>query len=281
MTIVTIVVLVLLGGTAAAAFGVRSLWNSSGGDVASECTVGDYQVDTSQAAVASTMVGVVITRGLPERAAVLVLAAGLQESKLRNVPSGEGDRDSVGVLQQRPSQGWGTIAQLNDLHYATGAFLDAMLRQSNWQTRPLADVIQQVQVSIDGSLYAQHEPEAQALADALTGHTAAGITCTFSKPTVVVSPEQLTTDVTADLPVNSPVTNDVLRSVTVPGAGWATAAWFVANADRLGIDSVSYNSQTWTRTKTWHPTDKSDLKAGAGTDSGSVAAVLAPAPKSS
>ena len=77
------------------------------------CTFGDYSTDNAQASIAATMVGVVSTRGLPERAAVLVLAAGLQESKLRNIPAGQGDRDSIGVLQQRPSQGWGTPAELN------------------------------------------------------------------------------------------------------------------------------------------------------------------------
>ena len=45
---------------------------------------------------------------------MLVLAAGLQESKLSNLAPGEGDRDSVGVLQQRPSQGWGTPGQAAD-----------------------------------------------------------------------------------------------------------------------------------------------------------------------
>src|SRR5436309_1098828 len=91
---------------------------------ADSCRAGAYVVNPDQAAVASTMVGVVLQRRLPERAAVLALAAGLQESKLNNLPAGSGDRDSVGVLQQRPSQGWGTEDQLNDVHYATGAFLD-------------------------------------------------------------------------------------------------------------------------------------------------------------
>ncbi len=174
-------VLILI--TAAVAFGVRLLLHTATtSSTANGCVVGQYHVSTDQAAVASTMVGVVITRGLPERAAVLVLAAGLQESKLTNLATGDGDRDSVGVLQQRPSQGWGTVAQLNDVHFATGAFLDALLKQSDWQTKPLAEAIQTVQISADGDLYAQHEPEAQALADALTGTTLAGISCHFPTP---------------------------------------------------------------------------------------------------
>jgi hypothetical protein len=252
LMVLATVVAVLLAVTAGVAFGVRLLLRSvNGTSAAHSCTIGDYSVDPDQAAVASTMVGVVITRGLPERAAVLVLAAGLQESKLRNLASGDGDRDSVGVLQQRPSQGWGTVAQLGDLHFATGAFLDALQKQPNWQTEPLADAIQAVQISADGSLYAQHEGEAQALADALTGVNPAGISCSFPSPKQVASVQQVSAGVSADLPVNPPEVDASQRSVSVPGATWATAAWFVANADRFGIDSVGYAQREWTRAKGW------------------------------
>src|SRR5581483_1512805 len=94
-----------------AAVVIHAVWNTTKAAIYEHCTVGDYDIDPGQAAVASTMVGVVTRRGLPERAAVLALAAGLQESKLTNLPPNAGDRDSVGVLQQRPSQGWGTPAQ--------------------------------------------------------------------------------------------------------------------------------------------------------------------------
>ena len=115
------------------------------------------------------MVSVVIRRGLPERAAVLIIAAGLQESKLRNIPAGQGDRDSVGVLQQRPSQGWGTAAQLADVQYATGRFLDALVKLPNWQTDSMAVAIQDVQVSADGRAYAKHEAQATSISNALLG----------------------------------------------------------------------------------------------------------------
>ena len=253
LLVLAVVVAVLLVVTAGVAFGVRLLLRAaSGTTTATACTVGDYTVDPDQASVAATMVGVVITRGLPERAAVLALAAGLQESKLRNLASGSGDRDSVGVLQQRPSQGWGTVEQLSDLHYATGKFLDALIKLPNWQTEPLADAIQAVQISADGSLYAQHEGEAQALADAFTGATPAGIDCTFPTPKTPATVAEVSAGVSADLPVNAPSVDPARRSVTVPGAAWATAAWFVANAQRFGLDSVGYNQRQWTRGKGWH-----------------------------
>jgi hypothetical protein len=255
--VATVVVLVVL---TACAFGLRALWRAAQShSTAEECRVGDYALDPGQASVASTMTGVVIRRGLPERAAVLVLAAGLQESKLVNLAQGDGDRDSVGVLQQRPSQGWGTPAELSDVHIATGKFLDALLKIDGWETMPLADAIQKVQISVDGSFYARHEGEAQALSDALTGHAPAAITCTFPKPTEVAPAQQVATLVAKDLPVNKPAAAE--PTVSVPGASWATAAWFVANAERLGIDSVAFSGKTWTRAHGWRPDKKAPTGA--------------------
>jgi hypothetical protein len=242
----SVVALVVIAG----GVGLRVLWVSAQRHVSDTgCVFGDYELDTGQAAIASTMVGVVTTRALPERAAVLALAAGLQESKLQNLVSGQGDRDSVGVLQQRPSQGWGTPEQLNDVNYATGAFLNALVKISGWQSLPLAEAIQKVQVSADGSLYAAHEPEAQSLADRLTGNPPAGVTCSFDKPTQIAATSTVASQVRRDLPVNSPTTSPT--TVSVPGAAWQTAAWFVVNADRLGIDQVSYDAKVWTRAKGW------------------------------
>lgn len=241
---------IVLAACVGAAFGVHALWNAVKTHFTADgCTIGVYELDTSQAAVASTMVGVVTRRGLRERAAVLVLAAGLQESKLRNLAPGDGDRDSVGVLQQRPSQHWGTQAQLTDVRYATGAFLDALVKVPEWEQLDVAVAVQDVQISADGSLYTQHQSEAQALSDALTGKPPAAITCSFRKPTEVAAVTTVAVQVSKDLPIKAPTTAG--RSVTVPGGGWQTAAWFVANADRLGIDKVGYDARQWTRADGW------------------------------
>lgn len=237
-------------------FGVRAILHVAQQQLSyPHCDVGDYEIDTDQAAVAATMVGAV-TRfrpALPERAAVLVLAAGLQESKLTNLPPGAGDRDSVGVLQQRPSQGWGnySAARLTSVSEATREFLAALIKVPHWRTLPLAEAIQDVQISADGSAYAKHEGEAQALADALQGHRPAALTCSFGKPSVVASTARVVGLLRRDLPVNPPVTSG--RTITVPGAAWQTAAWFVAYADRLGIDSVTYGGKRWTRADGWRP----------------------------
>lgn len=219
------------------------------GRVSARCSFGAYTTDTGQASVAATMVGVVLQRGLPERAAILTITAAWQESKLRNIAPGSGDLDSVGVLQQRPSQGWGTAQELADVAIATQRFLDALLKVPDWQTEPTAEVIQAVQISADGSLYTQHERKSTAMAEALTGALPEGVSCRFDAPDRVASPTAVAVLVARELPVAAPVVNGA--QVAVPGASWATAAWFVANADRLGIDSVAYSARTWSRTGGW------------------------------
>lgn len=254
-----IVLVVVLG----IAVGARLLWNTAKSALAYDhCTIGTYELDPDQAATAATMVGAVTSYqpALPARAATLVLAAGLQESKLRNIAPGAGDRDSVGVLQQRPSQDWGkvpgqpdTIAdrtkRLSDVFFATTTFLDHLVNVPKWQSIPLADAIQAVQISADGTAYARHESEAQTLADALQGRQAAAINCTFSPPTVVAAPTTVAAQLKTELPVNPPTTT--ATTVTVPKAGWQTAAWLVAHADQLGIEQVAFAGKKWTRAGAW------------------------------
>ncbi|MDT4922198.1 MAG: hypothetical protein QOI15_3100 [Pseudonocardiales bacterium] len=252
VVVLTIAIVAVGGGLA-----LKALWNTAKSHLASDtCTVGggDYVIDTDQASVAAAMVGAV-TRyrvALPERATVLVLAAALQESKLTNLAPGEGDRDSVGVLQQRPSQGWGNgnAAALTDVGEATTEFLDALVDVPHWRTRPLAAAVQAVQISADGSAYAQHEPEAKALADALQGKKREGITCDFEKPTVVATAAKVADQASSELGIDTPQVVDQL-TVRVPGAHWQTVAWFVANANRLGIERVAYAEREWSRTDGW------------------------------
>lgn len=129
----------------------------------------------SQLQIAGAGVAVVRQRGLPAAAAVDLLAAGMQESDLMNLPYG--DRDSVGWLQQRPSQGWGTVAQIMDPVYAAGQFLDRLVQVTGWQNLPAARAIQDVQASADGALYAQWVPMATALAASLLGDPSVALRC--------------------------------------------------------------------------------------------------------
>jgi hypothetical protein len=110
---------------------------------------------------AATIADVGRSRGLSERAVVIALATAQQESRLRNLDYG--DRDSLGLFQQRPSQGWGTPAQVQDPVYAAGKFYDRLVEVPDWSTRPLTEVAQSVQKSGFPDAYAQWETMAEEL----------------------------------------------------------------------------------------------------------------------
>ncbi len=110
-------------------------------------------LDTDQAGIAATIAGVAARHRLPQRAVTIALAAALQESQLQNLDYG--DRDSVGVFQQRPSQGWGTTAELEDPVYATTKFFAALVRVPGYTKMPVDQAAQDVQHSADGSAYEQ------------------------------------------------------------------------------------------------------------------------------
>ncbi|MEV4090502.1 hypothetical protein AB0J43_60570, partial [Nonomuraea fuscirosea] len=128
---------------------------------------GTIGLDTEQARISATIAAVAARRRLPERAVVIAYATALQESKLSNL--GYGDRDSVGVFQQRESQGWGRKKQLMDPVYATNKFFAALVKVKNYRKIPLADAAQAVQRSAGGYAYAPHEGDAKILAAAFTG----------------------------------------------------------------------------------------------------------------
>ncbi|WP_327071847.1 C40 family peptidase [Kitasatospora sp. NBC_01302] len=103
--------------------------------------------------------------GVPARGQVIALAVALQESGLRNLTGG--DRDSLGLFQQRPSQGWGTREQILDPVYASQKFYGALLAVPGWQQLPLTVAAQRVQQSAYPDAYASHEALATALQQAI------------------------------------------------------------------------------------------------------------------
>jgi peptidoglycan DL-endopeptidase CwlO len=138
-------------------------------------TAAGITLSASQLQIAGAGVAVAKQRKLPAQASVDIIAAGMQESHLTNLSGG--DRDSVGWLQQRPSQGWGTAAQIMDPVYAAGKFFDKLITISGWQTEAPADAIQAVQSSGDASLYARWVPMARAVAASLLGDTSVALQC--------------------------------------------------------------------------------------------------------
>ena len=122
-------------------------------------------ITPEQAGNAATIAVVAWDRGLPDRAVVIALATAQQESGLRNIDYG--DRDSLGLFQQRPSQGWGTEAQVQDPVYAAGIFYDRLVGVPGWDTGRLTDVAQTVQRSGFPEAYQKHEAMAIDLTAAL------------------------------------------------------------------------------------------------------------------
>ena len=139
---------------------------------------GVVDLSVTQMGNAGTIAAVAIGRNLPERAVTISLATAMQESRLENLTAG--DRDSIGLFQQRPSQGWGTPAQIGDPVYATNKFLDKLVQIPGYAQIPLTVAAQDVQHSGYPDAYAQHEADATTLAGALTGRVPASMNCTVN-----------------------------------------------------------------------------------------------------
>lgn len=122
---------------------------------------------TAQIENATTIYQVSVSLGLPPYAAVIAIATAMQESSLNNL--NYGDRDSLGLFQQRPSQGWGTAAQITDPVYAATKFYDALVKVKNWQGIPLTQAAQDVQRSAYPDAYAHWQTDAEYLVSTVSG----------------------------------------------------------------------------------------------------------------
>ncbi|MFG3439010.1 hypothetical protein ACGF0J_17340 [Nonomuraea sp. NPDC047897] len=205
---------------------------------------GADELDIEQAQISATIAAVAARRRLPERAVVIAYATALQESKLQNLAWG--DRDSVGVFQQRPSQGWGTVKQLTDPVYATNKFFAALVKVKNYRKLPLAEAAQAVQRSAAGYAYGPHEPRARILAAAFTGRVPRAVHC-WHPPAPAkgakgrsAPPQARTAEARRQL---ARAIGDT--AVTNRRRGWLIAAWSVAHAQKYGVSRVGYGGATW------------------------------------
>ena len=103
------------------------------------------RLTNEQAKNASIIVAESYNRGLSEQAAVIALATAWQESGLRNL--NYGDRDSLGLFQQRPSYDWGTEEQIMDPWYSSGRFYEELIKFEGWESTDVNDIAQKVQRS--------------------------------------------------------------------------------------------------------------------------------------
>jgi murein DD-endopeptidase MepM/ murein hydrolase activator NlpD len=142
--------------------------------------------NAEQIANATAIVQVGQQMKVPPRGWVIAIATALQESALTNLGDlgSRNDHDSLGLFQQRPSQGWGTPAQIMDLRYSSRKFFEHLLAVSGWEKLPLTVAAQRVQLSAYPDAYAKHEANASRIVNAITGGAAqAGATSgTCAKP---------------------------------------------------------------------------------------------------
>lgn len=206
---------------------------------------GSYTLAAQQADEASIIAAVAERLGLPDHAVTVALATSLQESKLRNLSYG--DKDSVGLFQQRPSEGWGTRAEILDPVYAATAFYRRLVQVPGWQTMPVTDAAQMVQHSDAPLAYGQWATEARTLARALTGEVPAGLSCTV-RSYHAGAPTAAALDTAEKTDLGQP-------GFGVPVSakrGWELATWAVAHAYDDHVRAVSFAGRTWTSGVGWH-----------------------------
>lgn len=129
-----------------------------------------------QAANAQLIVRIGRELGVPDRGIAIALGTAMQESWIRNLDWG--DRDSLGLFQQRPSTGWGTADEVRDTVRSIKAFYGGpsdpngsrtrgLLDVPGWESMAYADAAQAVQISAYPERYAQWESPAYAWLAAL------------------------------------------------------------------------------------------------------------------
>ena len=137
------------------------------GKLAPGTTLDGQTLDAEQLTDAGLIVAAGQHLGIPEPGETIALATAMQESGLHNLD--HGDRDSLGLFQQRPSQGWGTTSQIMDPTYSATAFYKALANVGGWAAMPTTDAAQAVQHSAYPQAYAKWAQLAHDLATSLDG----------------------------------------------------------------------------------------------------------------
>ncbi|GGN28410.1 hypothetical protein FHR83_007852 [Actinoplanes campanulatus] len=220
-----------------------------------ECTVsaeGEVTLDSAQMANAATIAAVGVRRGMPEQAVVVALATAFQESELENLDGG--DRDSVGLFQQRPSQGWGTVEQIMDPRYSAGKFYTALKKVKGWEKMRVTDAAQRVQRSAYPNAYEKWADESRVLAAALTGRATGAVECVVpdtpairgaEAATALLSSLQLDWGRKLGGQARSAETAGLTVAVADPSVGWRFAHWLVSHASGTGLERVRFGDLEW------------------------------------
>jgi hypothetical protein len=238
------------------------------------CTAGTGRaavaLDPQQAQIAATIAGVAHQREMPSRALTVAYATAMQETHLHDPDYG--DLDSVGVFQQRPSEGWGPASKLIDPVYASTRFFRALAQVPGYRQMPVYKAAQEVQHSADGYAYQQYQGLAAHLTTAFTGapravwcwppgHTTGKAQLTPARRAIVKA--------FGPLPASRSATSGDAPSLLVqaPQAslGWSVAAWLVTHAGKYKLHEVRYAGFRWPA-----PTGHTGWVKDAGGPAGSV-----------
>ncbi|GLY01497.1 hypothetical protein Acsp01_18760 [Actinoplanes sp. NBRC 101535] len=238
------------------------------------CTVradGEVALDAVQMANAATIAAVGVRRNMPEQAIVIALATAFQESKLENLE--DGDRDSVGLFQQRPSQGWGTVEEISDPRYSAGRFYTALKKVEGWEEMRITDAAQTVQRSAYPEAYEKWADKSRVLAAALTGRATQAVECRFTG-TPVLRGAAAATNLLETLKLDwgkklagkaEEATGSAGLTVAVAdeSIGWRYAHWLVSHASATGLERVRFGNLQWHAPEgKWQPlTDGSSADA--------------------
>jgi hypothetical protein len=252
-----------------------ALWRGSGplpDPEACAVTLDGHRVDlsTEQSENATLIAAIGVSRGLPARAVSIALATAYQESKIRNLD--HGDRDSLGIFQQRPSMGWGTAKQVRDPYFATNAFYDALVKIDGYETMRITEAAQKVQRSGFPEAYSDHEIDARALASVLTGYSPGGLfTCVVHESSERGSGDRVVRQVKrafGDVEIaRTGSRQDV--ALTLPDSdagrrlGWAVSQFVVAHGVKLRPERVSHDGKQW---RAGRPSEKGWTDAGGADD---------------
>jgi hypothetical protein len=213
-----------------------------------------WQLGVSQAAIAATIAGVADKRAMPTRALAIAYAAAMQESGLADLDYG--DRDSVGVFQQRPSQGWGTPKEIENPVYATTRFFEALAVVPGYLKMPIYAAAQAVQRSADGQAYGEWAAAGSQMALAFSGQLPHAVWCSYAqiprKASLVAADRALDGSFGAlrvhadgDPPGRGHAPGQLSIHVAGQRQGWSVAAWLVCNASSYGIRYVRYQGYQW------------------------------------
>ncbi|MFC4334533.1 hypothetical protein [Salininema proteolyticum] len=205
----------------------------------------EYNPNGEQAYYAATIAAVGARDEMPERAIVIALATAWQESSMKNIEYG--DRDSVGLFQQRPSQGWGTAEELQDPVYASNEFYRKLVLIDGWDSMTLTEAAQAVQISGHPDKYAKWETESTDMAEVFAEGRAEGIACTASRSRYgSTDTAELAAEYQSEWQAEGAADGRTIRfAVPDETRGWSVANWAVTRSTMYAVESVTYAGKEW------------------------------------